>query len=253
MGTRFVSTTSVTPSKGIVTWDSEGTEGGKYHSRKLHVPSDASGLTIGRGYDMKTKTKAGIVNDLTAAGVDEANAKKLSGAAGLQGAAARKFITDNNLAAFEITEAAQKALFEISYKAEAAEAKRLATKQDVVDKYGATDWSKLHPAIEQMLVDMKFRGDYDGRARTLVQPSVVANDLEKFAAVMMDAAKWPNVPKDRFNRRVAFLQDALKEHRAAAAAAAKKKMVVPPMLKRPESMTPVYQPFVVQLPTPLRP
>ena len=34
------------PEIGIVTWDSEGSEGGRFHSRRLHVPSDTSGLTI---------------------------------------------------------------------------------------------------------------------------------------------------------------------------------------------------------------
>lgn len=44
------------PKEGTITFDSEGTEGGLFHSRKLHVPTFSSGLTIGRGYDMRFKT-----------------------------------------------------------------------------------------------------------------------------------------------------------------------------------------------------
>ena len=40
------------PKEGKVTFNSEGTEGGFFHSRKLHVPTASSGLTLGRGYDM---------------------------------------------------------------------------------------------------------------------------------------------------------------------------------------------------------
>lgn len=41
-----------------MTFDQEGLEnpGKKYHSRVPHVPSSSSGVTIGRGYDMKYKT-----------------------------------------------------------------------------------------------------------------------------------------------------------------------------------------------------
>jgi len=52
MADDFVSSTSTVPAKGKVTWNSEGREGGKYHSRKLLVPNNSSGLTLGRGYDM---------------------------------------------------------------------------------------------------------------------------------------------------------------------------------------------------------
>src|SRR5262245_14023661 len=84
--------TQFRPDRGGVTFDSEGNEGGKYHSRKLHVPGSTSGLTIGRGYDMGAKTAAQITTDLTAAGVELAMAKTLSGAATLRGENAKKFI-----------------------------------------------------------------------------------------------------------------------------------------------------------------
>jgi hypothetical protein len=79
--------------RGQLTFDAAlGEEGGRFHSRKLRVPIDKSGLTIGRGYDMKDKTKKQIEKDLREAGICKENAKLLSCAAGLQGKAARKFM-----------------------------------------------------------------------------------------------------------------------------------------------------------------
>ena len=80
--------------KGQVTFDSEGNDNpnSRYFSRKLHVPSSASGLTLGRGYDMKHKGRRQIVIDLTKAGIDGATARTLSKASGLKGRSARNFI-----------------------------------------------------------------------------------------------------------------------------------------------------------------
>jgi hypothetical protein len=217
MATPFLTTLSQLPEKGAVTWDSEGTEGGKFHSRKLHVPTEESGLTLGRGYDMKSRTAAGVLIDLIRAGLPRADAEKISKGAGLRGKAAKRFVVDNRLEDFEITPAAQKRLFEIAYDAEAAEAKRIATKEDVRAKYGATDWGKLDPAIQEILVDLKFRGDYTPAARTRIQKYVAANDLESFAKQLADETLWAKVPPDRFKRRKKFLEEAVARRRAEGA------------------------------------
>ena len=204
------------PAQGMVTWDSEGSEGGKYHSRKLHVPSEASGLTIGRGSDMKSRTARQVLVDLLRAGVPRAAADALSQGAGLQGARAKQFIRDEALGDFEITPAAQRRLFEIAYEEEAGEARRLATKDDVRRKYGPTNWEKLDPAIREMLVDLKFRGDYTPAARERIQRYVVRNDLAGFAKALADPTLWTKVPTDRFRRRRKFIEGALAQRKAAA-------------------------------------
>jgi hypothetical protein len=209
MGSDFISTTSVIPDKGMVTWASEGMEGGKYHSRKLHVPSNDSGLTIGRGYDMKDRNSGAIATDLNAAGVKKEDAEKISKAAGLKGDAAQKFITKNNLQDFEIEQLAQKNLFEKTYAQKAAYTQQLSTKKDVTEKYGTTNWEKLNPSIQEMLVDLTFRGDYAGSAREKIQKFVVNNDLEGFAKALGDRDNWKNVPKDRFDRRKQFIDAAV--------------------------------------------
>lgn len=208
MADSLIVNTSLKPAKGQLTFDHEGAEGGKWHSRKLHVPSDASGLTIGRGYDMKNRTENQILTDLTLCGVSQEDAKKVSKAASLSGAAARKFITDNKLESFEIDSATQVKLFDISYAREAKEVDRLSSKDDVVEAYGSVDWTKTDPAIRELVIDLKFRGDYDGRARRLIQKHIVDNDVEALAKVMGESGNWKNVPKDRFDARKKFIQDA---------------------------------------------
>ena len=197
------------PEVGRLTFDAEGHEGGVYHSRRLHVPSAGSGLTIGRGYDMKHRTKTEIRDDLVAAGVDPATAALISQAAGLAGEAADEFIAENNLEAFEITPEAQLELFEVVYAELAAEARRLATKPDVTAVYGATDWDALDIAIKDLLIDLRFRGDYTPTTRRFLQTHVAANDLPGFAGRVADRDNWPNVPADRFNRRRDFVQEAV--------------------------------------------
>ncbi len=196
------------PLIGKVTFESEGAEKGPYHSRILHVPSPTSGLTLGRGYDMKMKNKFKIKQDLIKAGLKVADAQKLSDTSGLSGNTAKAFIKTQKLEKFEITQQQQVNLFNISYKEEEAETKRLCTKVDVTSKYGKCDWAKLDSAIKQILVDLKFRGDYTGSTRKFLQKHVAANDTKGFLKALSDRSKWisQRVPSDRFQRRITFFR-----------------------------------------------
>lgn len=196
------------PLQGKVTFESEGAEGGPYHSRILHVPSSTSGLTIGRGYDMKTKNSVKITQDLVSSGVARKDASLLSKAAGLFGATAKNFIKTNKLDKFEITQQQQLKLFEITYREEEAESKRLCTKADVQTAYGQCNWAALDPAIKQIVVDLKFRGDYTGGTRKFLQKHIVANDTKAFLKELSDRKNWlmQRVPTDRFQRRINFFR-----------------------------------------------
>jgi len=196
------------PVIGKLTFASEGAEKGPYHSRTLHVPSVSSGLTIGRGYDMKLKSTIKIKRELITAGLKIDDATKLSKAAKLFGSSAKSFISTNKLEKFEITQQAQVKLFNISYKEEEAETKRLCTKKDVEKKYGKCNWDKLNTAIKQVLVDLKFRGDYTGNTRAFIQKHVVANDTKEFLKALKDRTNWvrPLVPQDRYQRRIDFFK-----------------------------------------------
>lgn len=197
------------PSFGVVTWEAEGMEGGKYHSRKLHVPSSTSGLTIGRGYDCRRKTKEKIKKDLLATCFDAKTAETLSKAAGLYGNNAKWFVINNDLIDFQVAPDQQKSLFSISYDEEEAEVIRICGKSDVVKAYGETDWECLDSAIKDVTVDLKFRGDYTGASRRLIQKHISDNDLKAFKGKLSKDSNWPGVPPDRFRRRVDFLNKAV--------------------------------------------
>jgi len=197
------------PERGRLTLASEGNEGGNFNSRTLHVPGPSSGLTIGRDYDMGSKSQDQIRSDLVAAGVDIAMAKKLSSASTLRGESARKFIKDNQVESFEISEQTQKKLFETNYAAEERSARGVCERASA--KYGKCDWDNLHPAIQELIVDLKYRGDYTPRSRDIIQELIVANDLEGLAKAMADENNWKGVPAARFARRKVFMEAALKE------------------------------------------
>ncbi len=191
------------PARGGLTFDAEGQEGGRYHSRVLHVPTNSSGLTIGRGYDMKLRSKSQVRDDLLKAGIDSVHAALISQAAGMAGPRAEEFLEENNLENFEIEWDDQRRLFEIEYERQEADTRRLTTKADVTAAYGATDWKTLDRTIREVLVDLRFRGDYTPAARRVIQRCVAANDLAEFARLMGVRDNWPNVPQDRFERRKA--------------------------------------------------
>lgn len=188
--------------RGQITFDVEGNEGGRWHSRTPHVPSDDSGLTIGRGYDMKFRTREQIIKQMTDAGIPKAMAELYAGGAKLHGESAREYMKKTKLA--EITPAQQKALFLITYDEIAEYARKLCTSPEVVKKYGPVDWDKLDPTIRDLVIDLRYRGDYTAKTREWVQPHVVKNDLKGLAQILADREKWSNVPEDRFERRAAY-------------------------------------------------
>jgi hypothetical protein len=195
--------------RGQLTFDVEGNEGGRWHSRKPHVPSDNSGLTIGRGYDMKFRTTEQINRQLTDAGLSAEAAKLYAGAAKLSGDKAREYMRQTDLP--EITPAQQKALFLITYAEIEQSARKLCESPDVAKTYGPVDWDKLHPAIRELVIDLRYRGDYTARSREFVQPLVVKNDLKGLAEVLADRGRWANVPENRFERRAAFAKKAAEQ------------------------------------------
>lgn len=64
-------------------------------SNRLHWPKGASGVTLGPGYDMKTRDRATIERAMVAVGLDAATARRIAEASGKTGDDAKKFCTDN--------------------------------------------------------------------------------------------------------------------------------------------------------------
>lgn len=194
---------------GQLTFDAEGKENpnGRFHSRVPHVPGSSSGVTIGRGYDMKHRSREGIVSDLTAAGLGLPMARKFGRCFGFSGSAARQFLQDNDYEHLEITPESQYHLFLATYEELAGDVIRICNKLDVIDKYGSTDWDNLNPMIRDIVVDLRYRGDYTPATRTVVQPILVANNRTKMKNLMAKESYWRstvNVPADRFKLRMQY-------------------------------------------------
>lgn len=81
-------------SRGQVTFNSEGNDNknSRYFSRKAHVPSSSSGITLGRGYDLSKRESDDVYRDLVKAGVNKDLARKFSGGAGKSGNAAKNYL-----------------------------------------------------------------------------------------------------------------------------------------------------------------
>ena len=197
--------------RGQLTFDAEGDDkkGSRYFSRVPHVPTSSSGITLGRGYDLKHKSQKKVFKDLESIGISKCTAAKFSKGVGIKGNEAKNYLKKNGITEFLITHEQQKKLFDITYKEEAAEAKRIATKSDVEEAYGKTDWDKLNDAIRDVVVDLKYRGDYTPKTRKKIQAAIASNDLKRFTKLMSDRDYWLKqigVPKDRFERRKAALE-----------------------------------------------
>lgn len=193
------------PARGRLTWEAEGQEGGRNHSRVLHVPSAASGLRVGRGYDLRHRTRVEVARDLAAAGVASARALQIAGAVHLQGDAAWQFIIAEDLLDYEISPEVQLRLFELIYRTAADEVQKICARQDIVSSYGPTHWATLDGRIQDVLVDLYVRGDYTGAKGHHVQPLVVANDATGLARVMANQTLWSGVPSGRRLRRLGYL------------------------------------------------
>jgi hypothetical protein len=64
-------------------------------SNRLHWPGGANGVTLGPGYDMKTRSPQKIAEDMTAIGLKPETAQKVAEASRLEEDKARPFAKDN--------------------------------------------------------------------------------------------------------------------------------------------------------------
>ena len=196
--------------RGTLTWNAEGVSdpASQYFTGRLHHPTDASGVTIGRGYDMRERTYNDIFTDLTSSGLDADRAAMYARGAKLTGYGADRFVQHYASGPVLPSEVEQR-LFALEYARMEADVQRICNKADVVQTYGATDWENLNPAIKELLVDLRYRGDYTPASRKLIQRSVAANDVQALAEFMSVRESWASVPAERFRMRTEFMQNAL--------------------------------------------
>jgi hypothetical protein len=196
---------------GQRTFDAEGVEAlGQYFSRSITWPGGASsGVTIGRGYDMGFRSRAQIVRELTLSGVSQQDSNYLSQGAGLRGAAAAQFIRSNLGNAPILTLEAQQRLFDAVTTPEAInDIKRIFAKADTVAAYGPVDWDTLPTAAQELVFDLRYRGDYTPTTRRRIQPILANQEWSKLPELMNDTAYWSGlgVPHERIAARASIVE-----------------------------------------------
>lgn len=190
--------------QGQLTFDAEGLEspGHLGHSRRLHWPGGASGVTIGRGYDMKERDADEVIKDLTDAGLTRDVAKKYAAGAGLEEDDAESFVADNRSLLTEITPEQQKRLFEIVYA-------RYVTMTRTALSLTVAQWNGLNPLLRDLLVDLRYRGDLVRSTRALLARALATNDARSALLLVQDRSAFARVPCDRFYRRLEYLRAGL--------------------------------------------
>ena len=196
--------TSLTVTSGALTTLGEGSDAA---TKYIHWPNtEASGVTLGKGYDIGGRTTQQVKDELTAAGMSLDQATKISAGATLKGAAAQTFVSEHKTEIGEIAKSVQSALLATMLTEYTAKAKSTAT-STVADagnrnaagrekKEGAAagtyvlseaQWTALHPAMVEFLTDLIYQGGYYGYDRVAkINAKLIANDgdqLKQFKAV----------------------------------------------------------------------
>lgn len=146
--------------EGQITFDAEGNDipDSAYFSRVIHWPGNSlSGVTLGRGYDMGSRSESEIYNHMVSVGIDAGKAIKISKAHGLKGSAAQQFVIKNKEDIGVITREQQVLLFDLIYPGYIERA------IDNYNKWTSSDprrvlWSELKLVIREVLVDFVYQG-----------------------------------------------------------------------------------------------
>jgi hypothetical protein len=154
---------------------------------------------------MGQRSAKSIINDLTRAGVAPRDALFFSYAAGLRGATAQAFVKQYRDSSPTITAEAQQRIFtEIIRPAIIADIQRIMSKPETVRAYGTTSWGALPRAAQELLFDLRYRGDYTPTTRKLLHPPLVAGDFREVVRIMEDRPLWQRfgVPDGRIEARI---------------------------------------------------
>lgn len=147
-------------SQGQVTFDAEGHDDprSRFFSRVIHWPGTSkSGVTLGRSYDMGSRSSQEITDDLEQAGMAPEEAVQFAQGAEKKGEDARRFVEGNRDRLGEITHLVQKNLFELIYP-RYVERGRQNYERWTANEPDRTEWEALHAAIRDILVDFVYQG-----------------------------------------------------------------------------------------------
>ena len=198
---------------GQLTFDVEGNDfedashpSHRYFSRIVHWPGGVSGVTIGRGYDLGQQPDP--KTDLANAGVREPLLSWLVGAKGKQGQAAKAYLNNasKEIRLHTITRKQQYKLFISVYEVMKQSVLSISGGGVNQKDYGILSWDSVSKKIQDIIIDLRYRGDYHKPSRKFIQKPFVENDLEKIKQEISRKSNWESVPSERFSERVRYLE-----------------------------------------------
>ncbi len=205
---------------GQLTFDIEGNDNQNsiYFSRVAHWPPVGnSGITLGRGYDIGQQPNVRF--DLESIGIVDPFLSWLIGGQGKTQLEARDYLSAASAInrKHTITRKQQYKLFIYTYQSLETDVKRISIANATINKYlpsmadrGEVAWKAIDRKIKELMVDLRYRGDYKPATREKIQEYCYKNDFLSLKQVMRDEAFWVsthNVPSDRFNRRKEYTND----------------------------------------------
>ncbi len=194
------------PKEGLLTYLAEGNNNpnSRYYSRKIHWPGNyaqcntlSSGVTIGRGYDLKYLTEGEVISDLVLCGIPFDKAKKIAKGVKKSHCLASEFIKENRDSIGEITEIQQIRLFERTYQIYVNDSKRYYNK---FKKTESVSWEELKKILKDVLVDMK----YQGRLEVNMIPIFGENDKLKIIALLRNRKTL--LSDEQARRRIPYIE-----------------------------------------------
>lgn len=202
--------------KGQLTFDAEGNDqdSSTWFSRHVHWPGGVSGVTIGRGYDLGQQTTSEV--DLSQVGITDPLKAWLVESQGLTASSAHTRLNSapEDIRKLTITRKQQHDLFMLAYQRLEDDVKRISQKNSTLHAYHPNPqvtpeqaWDGIPEKIKEVLVDLRYRGDYTTHARSILQGYAYTGNLHEFGQALSNLSNWPNVPEDRFNRRVRFYEN----------------------------------------------
>ncbi|EJN28192.1 hypothetical protein PMI35_03085 [Pseudomonas sp. GM78] len=202
----------LTVPNGQLTFDAEGNDIEdelnplfRYFSRVAHWPGGVSGVTIGRGYDLGQRPNPG--KDLSDAGVEEPLRSWLIGAKGLSGVAAKNYVANApvDIRKLKITRWQQYRLFLPVYDYMKKEVIRISSSSVNKADFGVLNWGAVSGKVQDVVIDLIYRGDYTPYSRSFIQKPFLDNDVGMVKSIISNRSYWGSVPDDRFKRRAEYL------------------------------------------------
>ncbi len=194
-------------SQGQFTFDNEGLDYSTttvpfretptlWFSRVLHWPGGNSGVTLGRGFDMKLRSTGEIHSMLRQAGLEEHKAVICSRAAGLRGRAAQQFVTVFGPMVGEITHQQQIQLFEIVYPRYLSLAKgyyiKYTQKLQIIPD--AISWEAMDQKIKEVYIVIVYQGVNE---ITSLVKAVAGNDKNEFKKLIKNTPRYMRFERKR--------------------------------------------------------